>query len=170
MRKSLFLLVLPLILILSGCESKKDSEYLAQAEKLIKEQKVEEALDEFQQLSAKFPESKLASKSLLEMGKIYQAGMLKDLPRKESLEFALRYFREVNEKYPKSTEAPVALFMTAFILANEMQEFDEAKKNYEQFLKLFPAHELTPSVQSELSTLGMTPEQILSQKDLFGKK
>lgn len=170
MRKSLFLLVLPLILILSGCESKKDSEYLAEAEKLVKEQKVEEALDAFQQLKAKFPDSKLASKSLLEMGKIYQAGMLKELPRKESLEFALRYFREVNEKYPKSTEAPVALFMTAFILANEMQEFDEARTKYEQFLKLFPAHELTPSVQSELSTLGMTPEQILSQKDVFGKK
>lgn len=169
MKNRLIIILLPLILLFAGCEGKKDSEYLAEAEKLVKDQKIEEALQAFQDLISKYPDSPLAPKSLLEIGKIYQAGIYQELPRKKSLEMAISYFKQINDKYPQSNEAPVALFMTGFIQANELQEFNEAKKNYELFLKLYPAHELTPSVESEIRTLGLTPEQILSQKEIIGK-
>ncbi len=168
MKKYIF--ALALVFIVNGCQSKKDTEYLSEAESLIKQQKIEDAVKTFEEMIAEYPESPLAPKAVLELAKIYQAGMIKNMPKDESLQMSLSYFKLINEKYPKSTEAPVALFMTGFIEANELQNFDAARKSYEQFMKLYPGHELAVSVEGELSTLGMTPDQILRQKDRIGKK
>ena len=161
--KSFFILFL-LVLILSGCSSKTDKEYLQTAEKNVKGNNISEAIESYQTLVDKYPQSELAPDALYEMAALYQNNLIKNLTKKESLRKSVEIYRSVYDKYPKSKKAPMALFMSGFILANELNNYDEASKAYNLFLKEFPNHELSTSAREELKHLGLSPEEILKEK------
>ncbi len=54
--------------------------------------------------------------------------------------------------------------MSGFILANELQDYEAARKSYELYLSKFPNGELADDAKVELANLGKTPEEILKDK------
>jgi TolA-binding protein len=162
--KRILLFLLPL-LILAGCSSKKDSDYKTEGDKQKSAGNISASIIAYESLLKEFPNSKLAPGAMAEIANYYQENKVKNVGMRESLEKSAKMFREVYDKYPKSTEAPKALFTSAFILANQLGKFTEATETYKLFIEKFPNHELVHSAQQELDMMGITPEEIISRKN-----
>ena len=163
--KKIFLLpaTLILLLFLSACGTKSESELLESAQMNIKSEKYAEALNDFKMILEKYPDGENASTATLEIGKLYHGKVVKDISVTESLNKAVEYYETFFEKYPDNEDAPQALFMAGFILANELKKYDEASKAYNKFLEKYPNNELAFSAKSELDNLGKDPEEILQK-------
>ena len=90
--------------------------------------------------------------------------MVTNLSDKESFKKAEETFREVYNKYPDDSKAPMALFLSGFILANDLKNFESATSTYNLFLEKYPKHELATSAREELQNMGLSPDQILQNK------
>ncbi len=139
--KKLSLIFIITILLLS-CSKSSDQDYLTQAEKSLKENNVDQAIKSIEALLNDYPESELAPKALSLLASIYQNQMIKELKPLESFDRAKKYFMQVFEKYPDSEEAPKSLFLCGFILANNLNNYDEATAHYKLFLEKYPSHVL----------------------------
>lgn len=146
-----------------GC-SKNDEELYNEAADYASKQKVTEAINSYRELVKQFPNSALASKSLYEIGRIYQGKLDTTLTAEESYHKAIETYLELSKNYKNSEEAPIGLFMVGFIQANELNNYDEATKTYKRFLEEYPQHDLAKSAQDELDNMGLSPEEILAKK------
>jgi TolA-binding protein len=162
--RSTFALVIAAI-VLIGCSKKTDKDYLISAEENLKNNKIQEAIADLEVFLKEESSSEKAPEALTKLASIYQNKMLKNLPEKESVNKAVIIYRQVFDKYPNSTQAPTALFMSAFILANELQKYHPAEAAYNLFLQKYPNHELAGSAREELNNLGLSPEEILKRKN-----
>ena len=57
-------------------------------------------------------------------------------------------------------------FMIGYIYANALNDFDKARSEYNEFLKRFPKHELSPSVKFEIDYLGKDINEIPALKHI----
>ena len=72
-----------------------------------------------------------------------------------------KYYKQVFDKYPNSKDASRALFMSAFIYANALNKYDEAKSIYKLFIIKYPKNELVTSAKEEIKNLGIPPDKII---------
>ncbi len=166
--KKLSLIFIITILLLS-CSKTSDQDYLTQAEKSLKENNVDQAIKNIEALLNDYPESELAPKALSRLASIYQNQMVKNIKSKESFDRSQKYFMQVFEKYPNSEEAPKSLFLCGFILANNLNNYDEATSHYKLFLEKYPSHQLAAAAQEELDNMGLSPEEILKRTETTKK-
>jgi TolA-binding protein len=159
------ILCLSLILIISGCSSKSDKEYMAEAEKNIQGKNISEAISSYEKVLENYPESENAPEALYQIAVLYQNKLVKNLSEYESLNKAAGLYKDVYNKYPESKRAPSSLFMSAFIQANDLKKFEEATSGYKLFLQKYPNHELSSSAREELNHMGLSPEEILIKKN-----
>lgn len=155
-----------MIFIIVSCSKTSDQDYLNQANNLEKENKIAESITSLETLLKEYPESKLAPKALIQLATIYQNQKVKDLSPVKSYNRAQKYFREVFDKYPDSEDAPNSLFMSSFILANNLRNFEEATAGYKLFLEKYPKSPLVISAKDELDNMGLSPEEILKKKEV----
>ncbi len=80
---------------------------------------------------------------------------------------AIQLLNKIYTDYPESPRASTALFYEGFTYANDLQDFDKAKKVYDEFLKKYPTDPMAASVMAEIENLGKTPDQIIEE---FQKK
>jgi TolA-binding protein len=150
--------------MIAACNSNKDMETFNAAEKKYNDKKYSEALIDYKLVIEEYSSSDYAAKSLMRVGSMYQMFLVPNVQSDESNKKAVEYYRDLYKNFPKSEEAPKALFMSGFILANNLNKLDEAKMTYQTFLDKFPKHELAPQIKIELENLGKTPEEILENK------
>jgi TolA-binding protein len=74
---------------------------------------------------------------------------------------ALELYAWIMEKYPDHEKASQALFLRAFTLDNDMQQYEEAGKYYEEFLKKYPDDDFADDTRVLLEHLGMSEEEII---------
>lgn len=74
---------------------------------------------------------------------------------------AIELYRNVNEGCPDFQFAPQSVFMIAVIHQDFMNDREGAKKYYEEFIRLYPDHELTKDAMARINTLYMTDEEIV---------
>jgi len=72
----------------------------------------------------------------------------------QKFELAVENFKGIVENYTEGKHHPEALFMLGFINANDIKDFDEARKYYTAFVEKYPQHELADDAQYELDNLG----------------
>lgn len=159
-----YVLVFAVVILLGACATKSGEDYLNSAEENLKNNKLQEAVADFEAFIKDNAENEKTPGALVKLASIYQSGKLKNIQPKEALEKASKIYREVFDNYPNSTQASTALFMSAFILANELQKYETAEVTYKLFLQKFPSHELAGSAREELNNLGLSPEEILERK------
>ncbi len=162
--KSVLIFIITAVAFL-GCSKKSGEDYLKSAEENLKNNKIQEAVLDLETYMKENPESEKAPETLTKLASVYQNKMLKNLSAKESLGKAVDIYKQVFEKYPNSNQAPTSLFMSAFILANELQKYHQAEVTYNLFLQKYPNHELASSAREELNNLGLSPEEILKKKN-----
>lgn len=161
--RSIFILFVSSILLV-GCSKTTDQEYLKNAAESVKENKISDAVQDYESLVNKYPKSKLAPQALRELATLYQNKMVKGIGTIESLNKAAQIYKSVFDKYPNSELAPPSLFMAGFIQANDLKHYDKATTLYKTFLEKFPKHQLAKSASEELKYMGLSPEQILEKK------
>jgi TolA-binding protein len=161
--KKLFLLILPGLLLI-GCSTKTAEEYKNSAEEHLSNNNLVQAVEAYENLVKEYPNSEYTTEALYKLGSLYQTKMLSDLPASQSLEKAADTFKMLYEKHPKDSRAPMALFMAAYIKANELHKYQEATELYNIFLKKYPQHDLASSAAQELEIMGLSPDEVLKQK------
>lgn len=72
----------------------------------------------------------------------------------QKFELAVENFKGIAENYAEGKRHAEALFMLGFINANDIKDFEEAKKYYSIFVETYPQHELADDAQYELDNLG----------------
>lgn len=151
-------------LLFVSCSKKSESDYLKSAEENLNSNKFEEAVADLENFINDYPKSEKAPETLTKLAALYQNKSLKNLSEKESLEKAAKIYRQIFDDYPSSTKAPTSLFMSAFILANDLKQYHRAEMSYRLFLQKFPEHELADDAQIELDNLGLSPDEILKKR------
>jgi len=159
----LILSIVILALFISCSAKKTDKELFDEGQKNLKEDKIPEAVQAFDDLVNEYSASNLAPEALSQLATIYQNKQVKSLSEKENLQKAVESFKKIHDNYPESDYAPTGLFMAGFINANELQNYEEATSLYQRFLKEYPDNELVPSAQAELNFMGMSPEDIIEK-------
>jgi TolA-binding protein len=166
MKKLFLLLISGLFLI--GCSSKTAEEYKNTAEEHLQNNNIVQAVEAYENLVREYPRSEYTSEALYKLGSLYQSKMISDMTPAQSLEKAADTFRLLQEKHPKDSRAPMALFMAAYIKANELNNYQEATELYNLFLKKYPKHELASSAAQELEIMGLSPDEVLEKKTAAG--
>jgi TolA-binding protein len=156
-------------LIFAGCTKKDENVYQTAAKVCLAKQDVKGAIENYSKIAEEFPESPSAPKALYDIAGIYQNKMDATIDPTVSLKKAIEYFNRIVDKYPKSKEAPLALFNIGFIQANDLQNFDEAKKSYGRFLHDYPQHDLAAAAKQEIDYMGVPPDALIP-KHVAGKK
>lgn len=166
-----FLTALILSLILIGCTKKSDQYYMDLGNTSLNQKNYAGAASAFSSLVTIYPSSELAPDAIFKMATLYQNQLIKTeagnntpLTREQSLKKASDLFRNVFDKYSQSPNAPKALFLSGFILSNDLKDYADATATFNLFLKQFPQNELASSVKEELNNMGLTPEEILLNK------
>lgn len=141
-----------------GCGNVKTEDQLyTEIEKYKSEEKLVEATKAMEQFVEQFKESKYRPALMKELAILY-VGSAKDYRK------AIDMYKRIQEEYPSDTNLVAQCqFMTGYIYANDLKEYDNAQREYEKFLELYPDNELADDVQWELKNLGKD----LSQIELF---
>jgi len=79
---------------------------------------------------------------------------------KQNFEEALNNFKLLIKYYPDGDMAAKSVFMIGFINANHVNDLEEARKYYTQFIEKYPDHELVDSAKYELETLGKSIDEL----------
>jgi TolA-binding protein len=168
MKNILFLVALTVLLF--GCSKKRHAdEYMKDAKLGIEQKKIPETIKAYETLISEFPNDSLAPEALYQLGTLYQNKMVPNLKENESMEKAVNIFKSVFEKYPDSKQAQVSLFMAGFIQANDLKNYQDATATYNLFLKKYPNGDMAPAAKEEINNMGLTPEQIITKKELTNK-
>lgn len=76
---------------------------------------------------------------------------------------AIKYFEKVYIEYPDYEKRPYALFLKAFVLENQAMNYEEAKTVYEDFIRMYPGHEMADDAKASILNMGKTPEEIIEE-------
>ncbi len=166
--KLLILLIIPILF--SACSKKSPDKIFSEGEKLIQAKKYNEAVNKFKSIVDEFPSDPKTADAMFEIAKLYQGKVVKGIGEKESLNEAVKYYKKIYEQFPNVKIAPKSLFMAGFIEANELKDYDSAKKTYNMYLEKFPDDVLAEDAKIELKNLGKTPEEILREHLQESKK
>ena len=160
-KMKLFSKLLLIGFILVACSSKSDKQLFDEAAKYFEEDKIPESIAAYEKLATDFPGSELAPKAISQLAGIYHSKKVAALSERESLMKADSLFYSVYLKYPDNEQTPLALFMSGFIQANELSDYQRATDTYNIFLEKYSNHELAVSAREELENIGLSPEEIL---------
>jgi TolA-binding protein len=149
-----------IILNLAACGGPKTAEEAWKiAESEARNQRYEKAIQSYENLIAKYPDSPLASKSMFQIGAIY-------MNNTNQYDQSVGSYVRVFEDYPDSPDAVKALFMAGFVSATYSGAYEQAEGYYRQFLEKYPNHELVPAAEFELENLGKDVEEIDALKGI----
>lgn len=65
--------------------------------------------------------------------------------------------------YPDYPRTQAALFVKAFIFETRYENYDMAKKIYEQYIVMYPDGEFAESCRASIENLGLTPEELVKK-------
>jgi len=80
---------------------------------------------------------------------------------------SLKMYKKLVKKYPESTRRANAIFMAGYINANNLNDYEEARKYYSMIISEYPEHEFVDDAQFELENMGKEPgelDKILQEK------
>ncbi|KAA3618038.1 MAG: hypothetical protein DWQ05_08305 [Calditrichaeota bacterium] len=154
MSKLFAMLLLSLLFGLLACSKvKSEKELLADIQALEKEEKVADAIKLVETFIRHYPESKDTPNFTSKLADLY-------ILAHKDYHHAIDIHNDVIKKYPGSKLEVRSQFMIGYIYANELNELENARVAYEEFLNKFPDDELAASVKWEIENLGVDISQI----------
>ncbi len=147
--KFFILVVLTSCLLSCNSEQKKLQKLIENTEVVTDKTNVESATalaKLYEEFANKFKKDEKAPVYLIEASKLYIAigNYSKSI---ELLDYVIG-------RYPDSRTAADALFLKAFVYENNLNDISRAKAAYEEFLRLYPNHEMVVDVKQNMPTIG----------------
>jgi tetratricopeptide (TPR) repeat protein len=172
MRK--IILILSAITVLASCKSEKEKlndkikdsekEMLNDSSQSVNRKKAQEMINLYSEYAAKFKDDTLAAEYLFRAGDISNGiGQYRE---------AIGFYKQCSEINTYSKQ-PVAFFLQGFIYETQLNDMQNAKRIYEEFLQKYPNHKLAQDVNFSLANLGKSPEELVKmfeQNDSLGLK
>lgn len=78
-------------------------------------------------------------------------------------DLALTIYDQIYHDFSSYPKAPQAMFLKAFTLDSELQQYDQAKVIYQQFVEKHPTDEFADDTKFLLENLGKSDEEIIKQ-------
>ncbi len=85
-------------------------------------------------------------------------------------DLALSIYDNIYANFSSYPKAPQAMFLKAFTLDSEMQQYDRAKNLYQEFMTKHPEDEFADDTKFLLENLGKSDEEIIKQFEEQQKK
>ncbi|OWY19073.1 hypothetical protein C7N43_30885 [Sphingobacteriales bacterium UPWRP_1] len=111
------------------------------------------ALESYEAYAAAYPDDTLSAQYLFKAGEMYRS--LRQFDK------AIATYERILKDYNSYSKAPHSLFLMGFTYENDLKDQEKAKQKYEEFMKLYPNHELADDVQFSLANLGKSPDEII---------
>lgn len=161
----LFSIVFITVLVATACgPSKKEkinrinemeNELFAEEAKGIDKEKARSLTDAYIAYADAFPEDSLAPEYLFRAAdismNIFESGQAIDL------------YNRITDDYPDYRKAPQCLFLKAFVYENNLNDLNNAKRYYREFLDKYPEDEFADDAEMSLQNLGKSPEQLIKE-------
>jgi outer membrane protein assembly factor BamD (BamD/ComL family) len=74
---------------------------------------------------------------------------------------AIEYYKRIQGAYPGWSKVPYCLFLQAFILENQLQQYDQARALYERFAAGYPDHPLADDARMSVQNMGIPLEELI---------
>ena len=160
--------LIPLILLtgflFSSCSSEKqklakaiankEQELAADSLKPADINKAKEMIALYKQYAEKFKDDTLSNEYIFKAADISNGiGQSRE---------AIALYAQVSGKQNFRKQA-VALFLQGFIYENQLQDYFQARRIYQEFLDRYPGHPLTNDVTYSLNNLGKSPEELIKE-------
>jgi TolA-binding protein len=164
MKRTVFLPLL-VVLLLAACTGNNDRRnMIREIERLEEElyadslgpvdrQKAQEAIQAYDDFANAFSQDSLAPEYLYKSSEI---AMNLEMSGK-----AVEGFRRILNDYPDFDKAPLCIFLQAFIYENQMQQYEEAKKLYREFLEKYPEHDLAEDALVSIQNMGKSLDELI---------
>ena len=159
-----------LVLTLSGCKSpkKQEIENIITLEKAIgnsvtsgieiDQRKAGTYIDACKKFADKYNSDTIAASYLFKAGR-----MAMSLREPEKADESVVLFDKLLKDFPKAKDAPLALFMKAFYIENNMKNLKMAEQTYREFLQKYPNNLLAADAQSSINNLGKPLDVIVKE-------
>lgn len=72
-------------------------------------------------------------------------------------------FKHIMSKYPDYKNIPTIMFLTGFVYDDQLQDYESAKKYYNEFLAKYPESDFADDARISLQNLGKTPEELIKE-------
>lgn len=83
---------------------------------------------------------------------------------------AIEYYNRILLNYPEFKKRPYCMFLQAFILENQMNQYDQAKARYQEFIDKYPDHILVNDARASIENMGKPIEDLIKEWDLKNTK
>ncbi|GAB1404208.1 hypothetical protein MASR1M74_13870 [Lentimicrobium sp.] len=164
MNVKIIALILTGVIALAACTSQleKDTKRIDALEKQIDasggspdQAKLDELLSEYDNYVNKYPDDTLAPDYLYKS--ITLSMFMNDGDK------ALAYTDRMINNYPQNRYMPEVIFLKGFIYENLLNNYGQALKYYQEFIKMFPGHDLADDAEAAITHLGKSPEEIVRE-------
>ncbi len=83
---------------------------------------------------------------------------------------AIEYYKRIVDSWPGYSKVGYCIFLQAFILENDLKQYDQATKAYEDFLNRFPDHVLAKDARMSIQNMGKPIEQLIQEWESQNKE
>lgn len=74
---------------------------------------------------------------------------------------AIETYKRILSAYPNYSKSDYCLFLQAFILENQLEQYDQAKALYEEFVRLYPDHPMADDARLSIQNMGIPLEELI---------
>ncbi len=150
------------VLTVFACQSPKEKALksikdLEAGDSAFSDELIQKLKTAYVDFATKYPDDQQSAEFLF---KAAQKGIYLDQP-KESVEFLDRLVKD----YPSSPMVEEAMFLSAYTLENNIQDYEAAKARYEQFLAKYPKGELADDAKFSMEHMGESADELLEDKE-----
>lgn len=78
---------------------------------------------------------------------------------------AIDFYNRILLSYPAFKKRPYCIFLQAFILENQMNQYDQAKARYQEFIDKYPDHILVKDAEASIRNMGKPIEELIREWD-----
>lgn len=157
-----FSFVFVAVLTVFACQSPKEKALksikdLEAGDSAFSDELIQKLKTAYVDFATKYPDDQQSAEFLF---KAAQKGIYLDQP-KESVEFLDRLVKD----YPSSPMVEEAMFLSAYTLENNIQDYPAAKARYEEFLVKYPQGELADDAKFSMEHMGESADELLEDKE-----
>jgi tetratricopeptide (TPR) repeat protein len=110
-------------------------------------------IETYSNFSTQYPNDTLSAMYLYKAGEIAMNLKLSSQ--------SILYFDKIITNFPSFSKAPECLFLKAFIFDDQVKDYDNAGKYYNEFIAKYPNHALIKDAKASLEYLGKSPEELV---------
>jgi outer membrane protein assembly factor BamD (BamD/ComL family) len=83
---------------------------------------------------------------------------------------AIDYYRRIIDSYPSYSKVAYCLFLQAFILENDLKQYEQAKQVYQDFVSKYPNHVLVKDAMASINNMGKPIEELIKEWEQQNKQ